>query len=441
MPMDRLLISAVGIVAFLAVYSKGVQWAFRWVVLPTLVLIPNELVFDVAGLPDVTARRTAYVGVIAGAIVAGRTCQLIPRWRWFDVLALAPVLSFSFSFGMDTDFKGFYHRLALLTMEWACPYLLARAALSGLDQVRAALRPLALCSTVLAGLAVYECRMGTRLAVNLWDSLGFDVHVLWHAGYWRWGYLRAVATFGEPIALGTFFATVTPLMALWGLLEPKVRWMPRIAAVACIAGCVACLSRGPMLVLIAVALVFYLLAVPKRSLVLISIAVVMIAVGPFVIEGVQDEARFVQTEMDLAGNTTSGHYRVALLFVYGKRILDVGFWGDREVRASPEYEKAWSIDNAYLFLFLAGGWLGGGAFCLMVVILLYLGGRKIIHTNGHERKILAAAVASFAAIAGCMGNVWFAPTYAPLFWLTAGLVLNLSNTIPVADQRLVRACP
>ena len=112
--------------------------------------------------------------------------------------------------------------------------------------------------------------------------------------------------------------------------------------------------------------------------------------------------------MQLKGNVSSGYYRVALLQIYGKRVLDVGWWGDPEAIADIEYKAAWSIDNAYLHLFLTGGWLGGGSFCLIVATLFVIGGRRIQRTHGGERRVLVALFASFLAVSACLADVWFA---------------------------------
>ncbi len=429
--MNTTLIGLIGFLACAAACSQGVSRTFRWVILPTLLLIPNEMVLTIAGLPDVNARAAAFMGLAAGALLSGQTHRLLPRWRWFDALALVPVISFSITYGLDTDFKGFYHRLAVLTLAWAIPYVVSRALLRDLTEVRFMLKPLVMSGVLLACLAVYECRMATRLASEFWTTCGFDVMVRRHGHNWRWGYLRAAVTYGHPIALGTVLATLTPLAVLWGLLEQRLRAIARGAVVVCAMGCVAALSRGPMLVLGAVAVVFVSVAVRGRSKLLAVLLIVMMGASPFLVDFGREELQFVQGEMDTQGNTTSGHYRVALLLIYGRQILDVGWWGGHGIDVSVGYEAAWSIDNGYLFLFLTGGWIGGGAFCLIVISLLVMGGRSIARTVGQDRKIVAAALASFAAVAGCMANVWFASDYVPFFWLTAALSVNVSASMTV----------
>jgi len=421
--MPEIVISSLGVLALLAVSIKGVQWSFRWIYLPTLVLVPVLISWTIIGVPDLTPRRAVCIGIVIGAVITGKTRQLLPRWHWFDVLVLVPIVSFSISYGLETDFKGFYGRLAELILDWGCPYLLARVALKDIEAVRAALGVLAGCAVVMACLVVYECRMATRVAVNLWNMLGLDVPTPRYRYGWRWGYLRAAGTWGGGLPMASFFTTVTPLMVLWGLLlRATSRWKAWIATIASVAGCIAGLSRGPLVVLGALAMIFPQVARPKKLLVLASLAAIAL-VSPFVIGAAREEVRFTQKQMELYGNTTSGHYRVALLLIYGKSIRNVGPWGDTRIVGS-EYPEAWSIDNAYLYFFFLGGWIGGGAFCLIIVTLFYLGARGIGGAVGRERMILSAMLASFAGVTGCMANLFFAASYTPLFWITAALVLN-----------------
>ncbi|MGD2110966.1 MAG: hypothetical protein PVI86_16440, partial [Phycisphaerae bacterium] len=390
-------------------------------------LVPHRLGFDIGGLPEIDARRAACMGVLLGALVAGRSREVTPRWRLFDVLCLAPVLTFSLSYGLsnaDAGMKALAHRIVALTMDWGVPYVLARAVLRDWGDLRAALRPVAICSVILAGLAVYECRMATRLTAELWNMAGLEVPIPRHATGWRWGLLRATAGFTHPLTMATVLAAMTPLMQLWRLLEPSVRWKGWVAMLACAAGCAASLSRGPMLVLGLVGIVFTIATVPRRTPILFALLALVLAASPFIFEAGRSEAKYVRTELDTRGNVESSHYRFALFLIYGEQVLEAGFLGSGDADMDLEYQHAWSVDNAYLYLFLRGGWLGGGCFLAIVFCVLYAGGGRILRGRGMHRKLLCALVASFATMAGCMANVWFAPDYAPFFFIMTALVSN-----------------
>ncbi len=436
--MPGLLTGLIGLAALAGVAMRGVHWAFAWIYLPVAIVIPVEIVCQIAGVPDLTGRRAAGLGLVVGAMMTGTQHRLIPRWHWFDLLAFVPVLTLSVTYGLQTDFKGFYFRLADLTLDWVLPYVLTRGLLRDFGAVRAALPALALFTILVGGVAVYECRMVTHVVGHFWNQLGFEVDVPMHREFRRWGYLRAAGTFGGALTLGTFFAMVTPLMVLWGWLDRRLRWLPKLAVFAGICGCAASLSRGPILALSAALLIVFLFAVSRKRAVLLLIGVCVVS-APFLLDLGAERAQYVDGQMKLRGNVSSGYYRIALLQIYGKRVLDVGWWGDPEVVANLEYRQAWSIDNAYLHLFLTGGWLGGGSFCLIVAILLARGGRRLGRLQGLERRLLVPVFASFFAISVCLGNVWFARQIEPFFWIAAALLLNVTDPQLVCEPRAAGA--
>lgn len=423
--------------AFLGTLLKGPRFAFAWVYLPALLLVPLQASLNIVGLPELTVRRAAIVGLAAGALAAGRFVQRLPRWHPIDYIVCAAILSFSISFGLRTELMGFVHKVAVLAFDWGAPYLLARTLLSSWRDVRAVLLPLAGAGVVLACFAVYEARMATRLASDLWELVGVDAPRHSHMLGWRWGYLRAHAVMDGPIQMGTVFAALTPLMMLWGLLDRRRRERSWLAAAATAAGCIASLSRGPILVLTATAAFFSALALRLRAPWLLG-ALLLPFAAPVAIAALGERIDFTEQMLAETGNTAtfSGHYRIALLLIYGRQIGEVGWWGDPSV-VGQDYEQAWSIDNSYLFLFIIGGWIGGALISALIVYLLVRGVRAVMRARGRERRVLAACTASFTAVIGCMGNVWFSPSYVPLFWLSAGLLLNA--TAPRARRRRPRA--
>jgi len=433
--VNDVMVMVAACIALTAACLKGVSWAFRWVYVPTLILVPGELVLQNNGLPDLTPQRAAALGLILGALLIGKFHRLLPRWQWFDLLALAPVLSFSISYATFTDFEGFYNRLPMLVLDWACPYLFVRSLITSVDSLRKLLTPLVLASVTFACLAVYECRMATRIAQQLWALIGVHVNVIPHYTCWRWGLLRANLTFAAgPLTMATFFVTVTPLMLLWGLLRPQYYWHSRFAALATAVGCFAGLSRGPMVALAASAVLYVVLGSRSRIPLVLLLAVLLLA-SPFLLEAAQDTVEYTQQRLRETGNTAeeSGYYRVALLLIYGKELVNVGWWGDPSIPGSL-YEQCWSTDNAYLWFFFFGGWIGAVPICVLVMWLLAAGLHRVFTTSDANRRIMAAIVTTYAGMSICMGNVWFAGDYGPFFWITCGL---LANAIQWSDRRAV----
>jgi hypothetical protein len=134
----------------------------------------------------------------------------------------------------------------------------------------------------------------------------------------------------------------------------------------------------------------------------------------------------------------SGHYRLALLMLYGNQIGRVGWFGDRSP-IGAEFEQAWSIDNAWLYLFFDGGWLGAGLIIALCLGALIIGFRNLARYDGRKRQAIACVLAGFVAVLLGMWDVWFAPDYSPLVFILAALIRNQAQRSwfgsPVAPRR------
>lgn len=424
--MNSVFILVMGVAGLWAVGTRGAKWTFLHLYLPVLVLVPHDIGIKIQGMPELNSQAVLTLALYAGILLGRRERLFAFPWRAFDLLALVPVVTFSISYGLEKGLDGFLNRVPLLTFTWACPYLLTRALIRDREDLVSMLRVLAVSAAVLAALAAYECRMAVRLTTHLWTLAGFDVEAEPHFGGYRWGFLRACASFTHAIYLGTFFAATAPLMVLWTLLDPRSRTWAKAAVVACLAGGVASLSRGPILTMAVATLLPLLLGWSRRTL-LFVVAIAGLLLAPIATEWVDEERRFVQRQMETTGNTSSGHYRFALFMIYGKQLGATGWFGNTAIITGREYTKVWSVDNAYLLLFITGGWLGGGAICAIIVSRIYQGLRFLYRLERDPRRRHAPILAAFVAMACCMLNVWFTAEYAWLFWVCAALITNFMS--------------
>lgn len=403
---------------------KGGPWTFRWLYIPSLLLVPHLVSMPLPIFPDLWIASAAGLGLAVGSALL-RPRPVAPPFDVLDLLAAGAVISFSVSYGVGTDFHGFVHRLLVLGMEWWLPYRFTRTFVRNRTQLREVLASIGIFAGILGLLSIWEARMADRLALDIWNTFGLGAPHPGHYGHWRWGYLRSFVTFEHPIELGTFFATVAPLAFLWGLVDRKRRRWAWVATGLCVGGCVSGLSRGPLVALVGSAVLFSMLAYRMRGLAVIATLVVVLA-APTVIDTLQSEIASTQDDLEARGNTDSKRYRLALLMLYGRKLGEVGLWGDPSI-VGAEYELAWSMDNSYLYFFFVGGWIGGTIFLLLVLRTLRIGIRAIRRCRGRPRKRVAAVVAAFGSLSICMANVWFGPSYAPWFWITAALVLNTTR--------------
>ncbi|MBN1491132.1 MAG: O-antigen ligase family protein [Phycisphaerae bacterium] len=427
-----------GLLAFAVALLAGVRCAFRWTYLPMLFCVPESIHAVINGIPDLSPQRAALYGLVVGAALRGEAWRLVPKWRGFDTFVLVIILSFSTSYGLETDPKGFLHRLIRLTLDWGGPYLLTRACLPDWEELRKALVPLSIGMSLCALATIAECRLATRVSTTFWNSLGADLRVVPHYWGFRWGYLRAAGIYDHPIMAGSIFASLALLLLSLGWLNPVHRPMAIVASGLCALACIASISRGPMLALACVLLGFGLLRIRMRGI--LGVLLVMgVCVFPFAMERLSQEWQATQQLVDETGNTAaeSGRYRLAILMIYGDKIMEAGFFGGlASLELDEHLQDAWSVDNSYVFLLLMGGWIGGGLFIIFVIAVFAKGVATLRAARGGAYRIPRELVfLSFCAIIFSLTNVFFATNLGYVFWVSAALVLNS----PVAATPRIRS--
>lgn len=405
--------------AFIGSLSQSPDWAFRWIYLPAIALVPRQMEIVIIGLPEISGRRAALLGLVLGAIMAGTSGRLLPRWRLFDLLPVMAAMCFAVSFGVQTTFRGVYTEMLSLTLDWIAPYVLSRAFLRDARSISRGLLPLALASSVLAAQAAVEWVSSLRF-IWYWNMLGADLGG--RPAWVRWGLTRAIVHFSTPVSLGAYFATLTPLMAARVFIERERSGLARLTMMACALGCVAAMSRGPWLSLMVATAAFTLVAIRARIVPAMGL-VALLALLPWLVGEFQEAVRFTLQGLAEKGNVDSGHYRIALYLIYWDDIAQAGWFGDAGIIGS-EYAKASSIDNAYLGAFIRSGWLGGSALLVMAVFPLIVGTRAALAASGQKRKFLSALTASHCACALSMLNTWFNPCYSVMLWVTAALTMS-----------------
>ncbi|MBL8861145.1 MAG: hypothetical protein JNK02_03955 [Planctomycetes bacterium] len=407
----------------LAVIRRGTPWTFARIYIPFILLVPSGILLEVRGLTELSPQRAVTVGIFLGSLLSGRIRELVPSWRKLDLWMLAIVLSYSVSFGLATDLKGFFHRLVTQSLDWGLPYLYARTVFRDLSGLRAVLPPLAICGALLGCFSLYEARMNDRLLAWIWNALlGYPVPDFWqNGGGMRWGFLRAFGPYPHPLVLGTILVACAPLALGWSWLDRKRRLWSYFATSALCAGVLGPISRGPILALGLVTSVFSMAAARLPALILTGIAALAGAV--VFSDTAQDLVESTEADLAQEGNTESGKYRLALLMIYVEEIPKVGMFGDESV-IGANYQAAWSIDNSFLFMYMTGGWLGGSLFLVLVAATCIRAYRALLSSSGVQRKVRACIAAAFTGLSICIANVWFATEIAALCFPLAALVWN-----------------
>ena len=241
---------------------------------------------------------------------------------------------------------------------WAGPYLAARLLLAKVESpVKVVAASFAVATVVLAPIAVSESLGGSNPFFNLnFNSGEFN---LWASQIDRFGAVRAVTSFGHPIAFSMFLACSALLSIAMGIsnASAKARYVWYGAAVVAIGTMALALSRTGWVMLgvgiVALAIVTVRGRIRTRLITLfvivISVILVISVVMPHELSvlpgfGHSQEANYA----------SSGLYREALL----ERALQPGIlhlWGNPHNLVTPAVQYGTATDNAYIILADAWG--------------------------------------------------------------------------------------
>ena len=286
------------------------------------------------------------------------------------------LMTVSLSFSAQEDLTDLVHVMFL----WAGPYLAARMLLPRVaSPVKVTAMAFGAVTLLLAPIAVSESLGGSNPFFNLDFNSG--EFTLWASQIDRFGSIRAVTSFGHPIAFSMFLAVSALLSIAMGIASAEVKhrlgWYT--LALVAIGTMSLALSRTGWVMLglgvVLLAAVTVRGAVRKRLLTLFAIVIGVIlvtaAVMPHELEvlpgfGHGQEASF----------QTSGLYREKLL----ERALEpgvLGLWGNPTNQVTPAVDFGTATDNAYILL--ADGWgliptfalFGIGISLLVVIIASY----------------------------------------------------------------------
>jgi O-antigen ligase len=310
------------------------------------------------------------------------------------------------------------------------PYYVASRAARDPARLREALMAFALAAMVAAAIAIFEFARHWLLYTPLEAALGVDWGMLNYLERGD-GILRAQATTGQPIVLGTVLAAGLGLTLYVSRHFPAARW--RHAALALLAGgLVAAMSRGPWIGAAVVLLVF--VATGPRALTrLAKLGLAGLCVVPLLLmssagQALLDYLPFVGTvEMH---NVT---YRERLLEVSLGVVLDHPWFGAWDFLQLPVMQLLRTGDgiidvvNTYLGVALASGFVGLALFCgffLAVLGELCAGLRRAAVAEGRGGDVYALGQALFCVLLGLLVIIFTTSSIGLIpivYWSIAGL--------------------
>ena len=250
---------------------------------------------------------------------------------------------------------------------------------------------------------------------------------------------RVYSIFGSPNIMGDFMVMLAPMCAGLAYYAKDTRW--KLAAwVGTILMCFACLftmSRASW-VAMAIAVVIFVLLVDRRLLALLAVAGVGACFVPFV----RTRIGFLFTDDFAAANTSGGRAGRKLnalnLFYAGNPWVGVGegmFGGavamQNQVLDNIDY---FYVDNYYLKTMVEMGYLGLGAYCMMLLGFLGAACRALWRRAQTYRarldRLFPLCAGMFAGLCGVITHCFFEnifeePYMMAWFWSIAAMLIYL----------------
>jgi hypothetical protein len=364
-------------------------------------------------------------GTIAwrNAIQRGRLFR--PNVIDWAAAAFALLMLVSIGFSRQVNLQEYLHVMLL----WAGPYLAARLLLAEVDKPA----PLVAFSFALAILIVAPFAIAEALgASNVFHALDFNSteFSVWANQLNRFGRIRAVASFGHPIAFSMFAATSGLLSLAMGIRSTKLSHRYGWYALAALAVGVQALalSRTGWLILAIGAVMIAALTVQgsirRRLTTLLGISVAVVLLTSLampkelaILPGFQRPAE--------AGFAGSGQYRQALL----DRALEPGvlhLWGNPVNRVTPFVSGSTATDNAYIILADAWGLIPTAALILVAVAMF------VPLARGFSRDTGGLSVLPVVAFTGLVALffVAFITQQQSMIWLLVGAAAVATERIP-----------
>lgn len=312
-----------------------------------------------------------------------------------------------------------------LSIDVFLPYFVISRSLQNLQAFRDAVLSLALSIMILAPLAVFESLRHWLLYSPLIDVLKLSAGMTGYLG--RDGILRAIATAGQPIALGYLMAVGIGLyLFLQNSIEKKLNRRLGMALLA--AGLIAPLSRGPWVGATVLLVVFIATGrYATRRLMILALTTMLALPLVAMLPG----GERVINLLPFIGSMEKGtiDYREDLI-TSSMIVIQRNPWlGSFDYLKEPEMEALRQnglidVVNTYIGIALETGFVGLGlfvAFFTLTLLGIYRAMRSIPDKNSEEHllgRVLLAMLLSILTIISTVSSITIIPI---VYWSVAAL--------------------
>ena len=408
-------------------FSRSPQYAFLWVYLPVMLLIPEYYRWIAPGLPDPTFSQAAILPIFLVFLLKDTN-----RWRF----SFADLLVFGYAFCVGySEYvnRGYSDAQNLLFNMFAwvlCPYILAKGLIEPYGLRIELAKRLVFLLFLVSVISLYEFRFG----VTPWRLI-FDRFFPGQADGWvttfRWGFARVAGPYGHAILAGIMLVIGYRLQRWlqWNKAwEPHFKHLPGLPlskaqtlTIGLLGGVIMTLCKGPWTGAVLGAGLTAIGRVKNRKLAvnLLVAGILFIGIPAFI--GLWSWAS-VGREYAKSVSQETAAYRKELVDKYVAIALEKSWWG-WGLTKWPKVSGMPSIDNYYLLLALMHGLLALGFF---VSILLYMAAR--LYRRGLRspplplggNSLAFTLLGIYAAFGLAVGTVYIGNQVVPLFFLITG---------------------
>lgn len=409
-----------GLICILVMLRQKTQGAFLNVFLPVLLLIPVDYFLRLPNLPPINIVDAVLVPLGMGMIIMD-----LPRWRFSRVDIW--MLLFVFTTGY-TEYRAGLTSASILTYFISIttglfPYMAGRLLIEQTGLRTKTIQRFVSLLFFAAIFSTYEYVRKSNPYQYIWSHF--------YPGQWsgwatqiRWGFGRVAGPYAQSELAGmVFFAGLT--FAIWlqyrkypgeAPIRPRLLKRPRLVifVIALLLGMTQ--ARGPWLgAMIALAIASIGCArVPKRRAVLLLLLGIVLGVPAYFAAKEYSSGQRVE----YGSEKETAQYRAQLLDNYLPIAEAGGPWGWGAL-GFPRVNGQKSIDNEYLFTYLAHGYMGACALILVIfdsIFKLTWMGFKM--KSPRERHFIFSLLGIIVGIAFTISTVFLgAQTYELLFLL------------------------
>lgn len=250
---------------------------------------------------------------------------------------------------------------------------------------------------------------------------------------------RVYSIFGSPNIMGDFMVLFVPMAVglAYYAKDTRVKVLSWLCAVIMCFACLFTMSRGAW-VAMAVTIVLFILLVDRRLFWLLLAGCACLVLIPFV----RTRIGFLFTEDFVAANTNGGRgsrWVLAMENLYNANPLlgmGLGMFGGAVAMQNQviDYLQYFYVDNYYLKILVEMGYVGLGAFIVMLLGMLHTGCRALYRTGVRLKERLdrtyALAAGLFSGLVGVLVHCYFEnifeePYMMVYYWVIAAMLVYL----------------